>query len=436
MRTAQFNYLPDPYPNEPGTPDDRLKSKAMAGLKERLAFFKQPGPLFASEAKEYKKRLNFELKAIKEAGFANYLLIAADFVDYARKHGILIGPGCNSAPGCLVNYALGITKIDPIAYGLIFERFFTVGQDRLPAIDFDCCVERRREIHRYLMAKYGAPHFKQFIRGSNGYAFGIVLSNHPIAEIYPLYSAQGTDEVCNAIADEEGARKIGMALYVLLGLRHLDGIGQCLKLVKESGRGEIVIDSIPLDDRKTWELLAAADTYGVFMSAAQGMRDLLKQIQPQTIEQLAAVYTLYWPDPIEKGIPETYIRRKGGQEAIPAIHPVFDEITQETFGLILFQEQVMMIVHAMAGIPLDEAHGFFKRILQNDPEAEALFLYGCSRKRMGNEPSGKVFSELDRLDRHASIKADDLCYALLTYQTAWLKANFPGEFARAFPATA
>ena len=505
MKTEKFIHLPDPYPAETGTPDQRLKRKAEAGLKKRLALFKQPGSLFAAKAKEYKKRLNSELRAIREAGIANYILIAADIVDYARRKGIPVGPGLRSATASLVNYSLGITKIDPIKYGLIFERFLDSDPDQLPSIDLDFCVERRPEILRYAAKKYGKARFKQLVsfprprlratvrevgrilnlpllkvneisrlipwdsrnlkeaieqeprlkkkiasepivdqlfkiavriedqfRLPTSYPSGFVLADKPITDFLPLYQRREKAQPPFTLFDREEAKKLGLAVYDFLSLRVLTKIDRCVKLIQKKHCQQIDIETIPLDDEKSWALFGKGDTDGVFVMEAQGCRELLKRLKPQNIEELAAIDTLHRPGLEEKGIPDSYVRRKEGKEKIPKIHPGFDEITRETLGLILYREQVMMIAHRLAGFPMNAAYGFFKMVIQGESGARNLFLQGCARKKIPKEKAAQIFNEILRVGSHAFLKSHAISYALLSYQTVWLKANYPVQFAASF----
>jgi len=511
MKTIQFLHLPDPYPNEPGTPDDRLKRKAMAGLAERLTRFKQPGPLFASRAKAYQKRLNSELRAIQKAGFANYILIAADLVDYARQKGIRIGPGRGTANSSMVNYCLGITKIDPLQYGLIFERFITPSQDQLPSIDLDFCYEGRKEIVRYMKKKYGeeqvkrlrsclCPHLRATVRGvgrilnlpvskvdaiaklipwdsrdlkeaieqeprlkkmtesepiiaqlfqiavriegkvrlPDGPPSGFVLADQPISNFLPLYKIflptykkyRGNDQSAGDIFDEAEARNLGLAIYYFIGLGILlSRIDHYLKLIRKNHSRQIDIDEIPLDDKKTWELFARADTEGVFLMEANGRKKLLRRLKPQNIEELAAVDTIHRPSLDKKDIPDSYIRRKQGKEKILKIHPVFHDITRETFGLILYQEQVMMIAHRLAGFTMDKAYIFLKQMLGKSEEMREQFIRGCVKNKLAKEKARLILEEIKRQAPVTFLKAHSIGYAILAFQTAWLKANYPEEFA-------
>jgi len=424
MRTAKFIHLPDPYPNQSGTPDDRLRRKAVAGLAERIALLKRQGPLFASKVKEYKKRLNFELRAIQKAKFANYLLVAADIVDYARSQGIPVGPGHGSAPACLVNYALGITKLDPIKHGLIFERFFALNHSQMPRIDIDFCAERRKEIVRYVTGKYGEAQVK-ILRAPNGHEAGIVLADKPISDFFNLYQAQGNDHPDDTLFDEEQARELGLAVYDFLGLSALTEIDRRVKLVKEKHRRQIDIDAIPLDDKQTWGLFARGETDSVFFMEADGIRQLLMRLKPENINQLAAVNTLYRPGPLKKGIAESYVRRKNGEEDITKIHPPYDELVKETLGLILYQEQVMTIFKRLAGFSMNEAYASFKDFAGDKPEIRTKFLQRCSRRKIPQPKAVQIMGQINRLGPSAFLKAHALCHALISYQTAWLKSNYP-----------
>jgi len=508
MEPPNFIHLPDPYPNELGAPDDILKRKAFAGLKKHLAVFKEQCPRFSSKAKEYKNRLDSELMAIKEAGFANYLLVAADIVDYAHSHDIPVGPGRGCAAGSLVNFALNITKLDPLEHGLLFEMFLARGPDYLPRIDIEFCGERQPEIVRYVTRKYGKTKVKQlahtttprlratvrevgrilrlspakiseicklipldsrdlgeaierepklqrmtahepqvsnlfqiairvegqvhFISANSAGSFAFVLADKPIKDFLPLYQDLNNAQPPVHIFAHDEAKMLGLAVYNFIGLGILTKINLCLKLVKEKHGREIDLDFLPLDDKRTWELLARGDTDGIFLLEAEGVKQLLLRLKPRNIDQLAAVHALYRPGPLARGVTDSYICRKKGLGKIPKIHPVFDELTKETLGLVLYQEQALMILHRFVGFSMDEAIAFFKDCKNNAPQARTKFLQRCSTRKQPKAKAIQIIDQIIKFAPSAFLKAHAVCCALISYRTAWLKANYPGEFMASF----
>ena len=494
-------HLPDACPDERGTIMDKLRGKARRGLAERLPFFKQKGPLFTAKTREYKRRLEHELKSIEKAGTASYFLIAQDAVQYARQKDIPVGPGRGAAPGSLVNFAVGITRPDPIEHGLIFERFHPRSSSKTPDIFIDFCQDRWQEILEHLRAKYGRdqvayltdfrflrlrgavrhlgplmgldlklvdqvaglipwcagelqcaldqeprlkaivdsePKMDELLKISSRidglfyapaqYPSGIVVADKPIIEFLPFFKSSAKNDPIQTQFDCEAAKNLGLATYQFLGLQTISALDRCLKLIREKHGIEINLDAIPLTDQKVWQLLAAADTDGVFFMEPEGVKKRLPRLRPENLGHLTAMHALWRPWPIEAGIFDSYISRKRGEEPIAQICSAYGKLVKETFGLILYSEQVMMVAHELAGYPMDKAYAFFRQILLRNSKLRSEFIKGCTRHKIPKAQAGSVFNEIERLGPHSFMKSHALCYALLSYQTAWLKANYPQEF--------
>jgi DNA polymerase-3 subunit alpha len=376
----------------------------------------------------YEQRLVEELKMINSMGYAGYFLVVWDIVNVARSRGIPVGPGRGSAAGSLVAYCLKITDIDPLAYGLIFERFLNPERITLPDIDIDFCMERRGEVIEYVNQKYGSDHVAQIItfgtmaakavvrdvgrvmeipyaevdrvaklipnvlnitldeaihseprlkeltqenakiaellnlaksleglaRHASTHAAGVVISKEPLTEHVPLYRGANGEIVTQYAKDE--IEKIGLVKFDFLGLRNLTVIDSAVKLVAQKNPDHSPTPSdIPIDDSATYELLSSGQTTGVFQLESPGMRDLLIRLRPERFEDLIAILALYRPGPIGSGMVDEFIKRKRGSIPIKYETPQLEDILKETYGVIVYQEQVMKIANVLAGFSLQEA---------------------------------------------------------------------------------
>ncbi|MBW1911660.1 MAG: DNA polymerase III subunit alpha [Deltaproteobacteria bacterium] len=480
-----------------------LEQEAKKGLEERLAQReRENGELSQKLIEEYRARLDFELDVITGMGFSGYFLIVADFIGYARRSDIPVGPGRGSAAGSLVAYSLRITNLDPIEYGLLFERFLNPQRISMPDIDIDFCIYGREEVIKYVADKYGRDNVGQIItfgtmkaRGvirdvgrvlnipygdvdkiaklvpegpgvtlgraieeepelknlENGekiekklikisrslegiarhasiHASGVVISDLPLVEYLPLYKG-AKDEIMTQFTMDQ-IEHIGLIKFDFLGLKTLTVIKQALKLIKESSGREIDIESIPLDDGKTFKLCQEGKTTGVFQLESGGMKDLLRRLKPEQFEDLVALVALYRPGPME-WIPD-YIDGKHGRRKPKYLHPKLEPILGVTYGVAIYQEQVMQIARDLAGFSMAEADVLRKAMGKKKvallAEQKEKFTKGCMENDISKELAEKIFAFIEPFAGYGFNRSHAACYALIGYQTAYLKAHFPVQF--------
>lgn len=501
--TLEFGkfYLPNFEINPDETLDDRLKKAAKEGLATIL-------PNILKGQKDdlrgtYEKRLQQELEMIRSMGFAGYFLIVADFIDYARKKDIPVGPGRGSAAGSLVAYATGITNIDPIRYNLFFERFLNPDRISMPDIDTDFCPEGRDEIIRYVTEKYGSDKVSQIItfgkmqaravirdvgralsipygevdriaklipsilnikleeaikreprlldeqkgnprikklldlslaleglnRHSSTHAAGVVISDLPLVERIPLCKSPKEDVVTQFAMND--ISEVGLTKFDFLGLKTLTVIKDALRFVQE-GRGiDLDLINLPLDDRQTYELLMRGDTDGIFQLESSGMKDVLVRMKPDCIGDVIALIALYRPGPMDN-IPE-FIARKQGRTKIVYESPELEAILNETYGVIVYQEQVMQIAVAVGGYSLSEADTLRKVMSKKktdemERKEKPKFLEGARKKKIPEAKAAKIWEQMETFGKYGFNKSHSTAYAIISYQTAYLKAHFPAEF--------
>ncbi|MGB9760990.1 MAG: DNA polymerase III subunit alpha [Caldimicrobium thiodismutans] len=476
--------------------------KAREGLKKRLEELKKKGALYTDE-KEYFERLEMELEVIIEKGYAGYFLIVADFCEWARSQGIPVGPGRGSAAGALTSYALGITNLDPIRLGLLFERFLNKERPSLPDIDVDFCMEGRDKVIDYVAKTYGErniakiatfgqlkarqvirdvgralgfkpkeidpiaklitpgpevklseeikredlqelinkhPKLKELFdlalkleglpRHASQHAAGVIISPIPIDEIAPVMKGEEGEIVVQF--DMKACETIGLIKFDFLGLKTLTIIDNTLKAIKEYEGIELDINAIPLDDSKTFKLLQEGETDGVFQLESEGMKDLLRRLKPTEFNDLIAVLALYRPGPLEGGLVDQYIETKHGKRKPEYLHPLLEPILKETYGVIVYQEQVMEIARAFAGYTLGEADLLRRAMGKKDKELmqklKADFVERSVERLIPREIAEKVFDLMEKFAEYGFNKSHSAAYALLSYQTAYLKAHYPVYF--------
>jgi DNA polymerase III subunit alpha len=501
------------YPAPDGEePEAMLRRIAMDGLRARYG---DPAPAAAVE------RLEFELGVIEEMGFSSYFLIVWDFVSYAKRNGIAVGPGRGSAAGSIVSYCLHITDLDPLAEGLIFERFLNPGRKSMPDIDIDFSVRGRERMIRYVGEKYGresvaqiitfgkmapraatrdaarvlgfdyatgdklakqipepimgrSPSFAEclkpgeelkktydadadarkvidvarglegIVRNNSIHAAAVVIADRPLHEVVPLQLAE--DKSAPAASNEKGKperqykivtqysmnpiEEIGLLKMDFLGLRNLDVIEDAIDIIERSRGERIDMEQIPLDDAKTYAMLADGDSTGVFQFESEGMRDALRKVKPTEFSDLVALGALYRPGAMAY-IP-TYAKGKRNPEGVRYPDPRMKEITAETYGCVIYQEQLMAIAREMAGFSGAEADDLRKAVGKKKRDLMATmkdkFMQGLSESN--TDP--KVAADLWKLNEAAADysfnKSHAACYALISYRTAYLKANFPAEY--------
>ncbi len=484
------------------TAESYFVKKAKEGLEKRLKELKERNELAVDE-EEYWKRLEYELEVIIEKGYASYFLIVADFIEWARSQKIPVGPGRGSAAGALTSYALGITNLDPIRWGLLFERFLNKERPSLPDIDVDFCMERRDEVIEYVAKTYGKEYiakiatfgqlkarqvvrdvgrvlgfkpkeidpiakminsgpdaslekelerkeFKELMekseklrqlfelarklerlpRHASQHAAGVIISGKPITEVAPLM--KGDEGEVLVQFDMKACETVGLIKFDFLGLKTLTIIDHTLKLIKRYEGIELNLENIPLDDEKTFELLRKGETDGVFQLESDGMKELLRRLKPTDFNDLIAVLALYRPGPLEGGLVDQYIETKHGRRKPEYLHPLLEPILKETYGVIVYQEQVMEIARAFAGYTLGEADLLRRAIGKKQKELmESLReeFVSCSVERnIPKEIAEKVFDLIEKFADYGFNKSHSAAYALVAYQTAYLKAHYPIYF--------
>ncbi len=488
-------HLPTFDPPKQKTKEEYLRELCLVGLEKR----------YSDVTGEITKRLDYELDIIQKMGFVSYFLIVGDFIQFARQHDIPVGPGRGSAAGSLVSYLLGITNLDPLKYGLLFERFLNPDRSGMPDIDIDFCYERRGEVIDYVTEKYGKENVAQIItfgtmqaraairdvgrvmgvsygdvdriaklipnelgitledallkepqleslclenksardiidtaqvleglnRHASTHAAGVVIADKPLNEYVPLFKTSDDQIVTgfsmNAIA------KIGLLKMDFLGLRTLTVISETVKLIKAHHDVDLDIETIALDDQKTYDNLSRANSFGVFQLESAGMRELLKKIQPSEFEDLISILALYRPGPMGSGMLDDFIKRKKGEVTFEYDHPKLEPILKETYGIIVYQEQVMKIPVALAGFSMPQAdhlrRAMSKKIASVMDQMRKDFVEGCQQTSQINEQkANKLFDLIDYFSGYGFNRSHSAAYALITYQTAFLKTNYPVEF--------
>ncbi|TAN42905.1 MAG: DNA polymerase III subunit alpha [Nitrospirae bacterium] len=489
--------LPKYTPEDESRPEDFLEGHAKQGLKN---MFGQNPP------EHYKKRLMHELHVIKTMGFASYFLIVWDFIDHAKKLGIPVGPGRGSAAGSLVAYCLGITEIDPIKYGLLFERFLNPERISMPDIDVDFCQDRRTEVIAYVAEKYGKdkvsqiitfgtmkakaairdvgralavpysevdkiaklvpdelkitikdalekepqlkeiyennPEIKELIdiaqrleglsRHASTHAAGVVIAPELLTEYTALYKQQGEDIPATQF-DMGSIESIGLLKFDFLGLKTLTIIHKTVEFLLKKD-SDFKLASIPLDDKDTYRLLSSGETTGVFQLESSGMRDILVRMQPDRFEDLIALVALYRPGPM--AYIDDFIKRKKGGVAVEYAIPELKEILDETYGIILYQEQVMLIANKIANFSLGQAdllrRAMGKKKKEEMEQQKEFFVKGAVENNFPEAKAKRLFEDVEPFAGYGFNKSHAAAYALLAYQTAYLKAHYPVEFMTAY----
>ena len=453
---------------------------------------------------EIRKRLEHELGVIKQMGYSAYFLIVWDFIHFARTSGIPVGPGRGSAAGSLVAFSLGITNIDPLKYGLLFERFLNPERISMPDIDIDFCFERRSEVIDYVVQKYGADHVAQIItfgtmaargairdvgralsmpygdvdrvaklvpaelhmtiekalndapelkelydqkgeikklidtaaalegmpRHASTHAAGIVITPEPLTNYLPLYKASDgpvTTQFAMGAVEELGLLKMDM-----LGLRTLTVISDAIKAITEITGDVLDIDRITMDDAFTYEMLARGETAGVFQLESRGMRGILRDLKPEVFEDIVALVALYRPGPLGSGMVEDFVKNKHGIKKTNYLHAMLEPILKDTYGVILYQEQVMRISSDLAGFSLGEADLLRRAMGKKKPEIiaglRAQFIEGAVKNDINEGIAGQIFDLMEYFAGYGFNKSHSAAYAMVSYQTAYLKANFPLQY--------
>jgi DNA polymerase III subunit alpha len=485
--------------------EETLEQEARKGLDKRLARKESlEGPMTGELKGQYEERLAYELEIIREMGFAGYFLIVADFIDYARKSGIPVGPGRGSAAGSLTAYALKITDIDPIRYGLLFERFLNPGRISMPDIDIDFCIKNRDKVIDYVSEKYGRENVSQIItfgtmkaravirdvgrslnmsyaeadriaklipeginitldeaidsepqlkaleegtdderrllrisrsleglsRHASTHASGIVISDRPLVEYLPLFKGPNGEVMTQYTMDQ--VAQLGLIKFDFLGLKTLTVIQHTVDLIKETTDEVVNLDEIPMDDKETFKLISEGKTTGVFQLESTGMKELLRNLKPGVFEDLVASVALYRPGPLGSKMVDDFIRRKHGEIKMLFPIPQLEEILTETYGVIVYQEQVMRIAQLLANYTLAEADILRKAISKKQPEEmERLrerFFEGTNKNKIDPAKARSVYELIEKFGGYGFNKSHSVAYAMIAYQTAFLKAHNPVQF--------
>jgi DNA polymerase III subunit alpha len=478
-----------------------LRRQSEAGLKDRIA---QLGLAPGHDAPTYAARLAFELDVITGMNYQGYFLIVADFIKWAKAEGIPVGPGRGSGAGSLVAYALTITDLDPIRFGLLFERFLNPERVSMPDFDIDFCQDRRDEVIAYVRERYGAHRVAHIItfgklqaravlrdvgrvlqmpygqvdrlcklvpmnpanpitlpqaiaaeprlqeardaepivakllgigqrleglyRHASTHAAGVVIADRPLIDLVPLYRDARAQLPATQFS-MKWAEAAGLVKFDFLGLKTLTVIETARKLIARRG---IEIDPVklPLDDAPTYELLQKGDTVGVFQLEGQGMRDALRKLKPDRFEDIIAIVALYRPGPMDNI--DSYVNRKHGREGIETLHSTIEPILRETYGVIIYQEQVMQIAQTLSGFSLGEAdllrRAMGKKIKKEMAAQKSRFVEGAVANGVDRRRAEYIFELVAKFAGYGFNKSHAAAYALIAYQTAYLKANYPTEF--------
>lgn len=489
--------LPEfPLP-EGETEESLLRKWCEEGLRQR----------YTEITPEIRDRLDFELSIVIKTGFPGYLLIVADLMRFAKSRGIFVGPGRGSAAGSIIAFVTGITNIDPLKYGLLFERFLDLNRISMPDIDMDFEDVRRKEVIDYVKEKYGEDHVagiitfgtimaraavrdvgrvlgvayadvdaiakvipqptqgrhvplersikevpelqaiyranpqaKQVldaavklegtIRHASQHACGIVIAKEPLNEYVPVQAAQGGDIHQITQYSLDPIEKIGLLKMDLLGLSNLTIMRQATEIIRAVHGVEINIDTLPLDDKKTYELLARGDSTGVFQLESSGMKRYIRELKPTHFEDIIAMVALYRPGPMQWI--QSFINRKNGVEAITYLHPLAETALKETYGVMVYQEQVMKMSKDMCGFTGPEADTLRKAIGKKIPklmkEMKTKFIEGAVKNGVAKPQAEEIFKQLEDFAAYCFNKSHAACYALIAYQTAYLKAHYPECF--------
>ncbi len=493
------------------TLDSLFEREAREGLDKRLARMKKHDDFTPEQEQVYRDRLEMEIGVIKKMGFPGYFLIVADFINWAKDHQIPVGPGRGSGAGSLVAYSMQITDLDPLPYGLIFERFLNIERVSLPDFDVDFCQERRGEVIEYVQKKYnsekadpGDEHVAQIItygsmkargvirdvgralgmaygevdriaklvpdqlkitikdaleqeprlkdsyrhdpevtrlieiclalegmpRHTSTHAAGVVVSPRPMYEYLPL--ARGSKDEVLTQYDMFHTEKTGLIKFDFLGLKTLTVIERALKLIELAIDKRLDISEIPLDDPATYDLLCRGDALGVFQLESSGMRQLLTDMKPELFTDLIALVALYRPGPLESGMVKDFVNTKHGRMVAKYPLPQLEPILKETYGVIVYQEQVMKIANVLASYSLGDADMLRRAMGKKKPEVMAKekgrFMEGCEKNSIPLDKAEYIFDLMAKFAGYGFNKSHSAAYALIAYQTAWLKTHYPAQF--------
>jgi DNA polymerase-3 subunit alpha len=487
--------LPRFEPPDGSRPREFLERVAREGLIDKFG---------TEPPQEYTERFQRELEVIKKMEYSSYFLIVWDFINYAKKQGIPVGPGRGSAAGSLIAWALGITEIDPIRYGLLFERFLNPDRISMPDIDVDFCKDKRPEVIDYVSDKYGRDHVAQIItfgtmaaraairdvaramdfpyaeadrlaklvpesikitikkaieqepqlkeayekderiaelldiamrleglsRHASTHAAGVVIAPEALTEYMPLYKPP-SEETLTSQFDMKSVEKIGLIKFDFLGLKTLTIIEKAVRYIRESGI-DFSMENIPLDDKETYDFLSSGKTTGVFQLESDGMKDILVKMAPNMFEDLIALVALYRPGPLGSGMIDDFIKGKRGQKETKYQLPQLKEILDETYGVILYQEQVMRIANKLANFTMGQADVLRKAMGKKKAdvmqEQKEMFVEGAIKNGITEKKASRLFDLISKFAEYGFNKSHSAAYAYIAYQTAYLKTHYPEHF--------
>lgn len=474
------------------------------GFKERLAHMRDLGPVDAETEKTYRDRLTHEVDVIQQMGFSGYFLIVADFINWAKRQKIPVGPGRGSGAGSLAAYCMAITDIDPIPYGLLFERFLNIERVSMPDFDIDFCKDRRDEVLGYVRQRYGGDEYVAQIvaygsmkaravlrdvgrvldiplpvvdriaklvpeelkitlkkaiekeprlreamkddevrelltisqtleglaRHKSTHAAGVVISPTPMVDYLPV--CIGPNKEILTQYDMKYTEKTGLIKFDFLGLKTLTVIDRALKLIAFDLGTEVDLRKIPMNDPKTYALLCRGDSLGVFQLESDGMRELLIKMQPEQFSDLIALVALYRPGPLDSGMVDTFVETKHGRKPADYPLPQIKSVLQETYGVIVYQEQVMKISNILAGYSLGDADILRRAMGKKIPEVmekeRGKFMAGAKVNNIPEDKAKYIFDLMAKFAGYGFNKSHSAAYALIAYQTAYLKAHYPAQF--------
>ncbi|MFV0436134.1 MAG: DNA polymerase III subunit alpha [Desulfopila sp.] len=498
-------YFPD-FPVQEGETLDSMFTRACEkGIKKRFAKMAELGTLTPEVEKRYRKRLDEEMEVIISMGFPGYFLIVADFINWALDQGIPVGPGRGSGAGSLAAYCMGITNLDPIPHGLIFERFLNPERKSMPDFDVDFCMDRRGEVIDYVRKKYGGtkyvaqivtygtmkargvirdvgraldipfaevdkiaklvpeqlkmtikkalkeeprlqeaanrdPRIQELItvsttleglaRHTGTHAAGVVVSPGPMTTYLP--TCRGANEETVTQYDMKHTEMTGLIKFDFLGLKTLTVIDKAIKHIKADIGIDLDIEALPLDDPKTYKLLCAGDALGIFQLESSGMRELLVKMAPEQFSDLVALVALYRPGPLDSGMVDDFVETKHGRATANYPLPQIKPVLEETYGVIVYQEQVMKIANILANYSLGDAdilrRAMGKKIPEVMEEERVKFMKGARENAIDEKKAEYIFDLMAKFAGYGFNKSHSAAYALVSYQTAYLKAHYPAQF--------
>ena len=493
------------FPVSEGETLDTVFAKACwDGLKLRLDQHHEIEKVTPQQEAFYRDRLTLEIKVIQKMGFSGYFLIVADFINWAKQQKIPVGPGRGSGAGSLAAYALSITDIDPIPYGLLFERFLNIERVSMPDFDIDFCKDRRDEVLDYVRKRYGGddyvaqivaygsmkaravlrdvgrvleiplpvvdriaklvpeelkitlkkaiekePRLREAMKEDNvrelltisqtleglarhksTHAAGVVISPRPMVEFLPV--CVGPNKEILTQYDMKYTEKTGLIKFDFLGLKTLTVIDRALKLIEFDLGTTVDLRKIPMTDPKTYALLCRGDSLGVFQLESDGMRELLIKMQPEQFSDLIALVALYRPGPLDSGMVDTFVETKHGRQPADYPLPQIKSVLQETYGVIVYQEQVMKISNILAGYSLGDADILRRAMGKKIPEVmekeRGKFMAGAKANNINEDKAKYIFDLMAKFAGYGFNKSHSAAYALIAYQTAYLKAHYPAQF--------